>query len=300
MGLAALGAVVIVWRTAPQCTGGAFVALDPVVHDYWYVRITEGQPIWLSGAAVMLQSLALPVLGLVAALSQAGRSSDWLRRWWIDYALLLAASLVIAVFVARASAAACALAAVPMGWQLRDWIRAARNARAPRRRVLVLAGVALALAPAAPLTLLVMATPGHAALAAPPSEPRVSSCRIEDAASTLRTLPPATILAPLDIGPKLLYATDHRVVATSHHRAAAAMHDVIAAFLGSPDQARPLARKHGASYVAMCPGLFEARNYAAAAPKGLAAELSAGRAPQWLRPVALPGESGFRLWKVVG
>jgi hypothetical protein len=145
-----------------------------------------------------------------------------------------------------------------------------------------------------------MATPGHAALAAAPSEPRVSSCRIEDAAPELRRLPLATILAPLDIGPKLLYATEHRVVATSHHRAAAAMHDVIAAFLASPDQARALARKHGASYVAMCPGLFEARNYAAAAPAGLAAQLAAGRAPAWLRPLALPGESGLKVWKVVG
>ena len=300
MALAVVGAGLIVWRAAPQCTGGAFVALDPLVRDLWYAQVLEGRPIWLSGPTVMLQSLALPVLGLLAVLRLIAPSSDWLRRWWMDYALLLVAALVIAVFVARASAAACALAAVPMGWQLREWIRAARNARAPRRRVLVLAGVVLALAPALPLSLLLTATPGHAALGPDDSPVRVSNCKIDAAAAQLRRLPPSDILAPLDIGPKLLYATSHRVVATGHHRAAAAMHDVIAAFLADSGAAHAVAVKHGIDYVAICPDLAEAMEYEAIAPSGFAARLRHGNPPAWLRPVPLAGNGGFRLWRVVG
>ena len=31
---------------APQCRGGAFVALDPVVYHYWYEGVSEGMPFW--------------------------------------------------------------------------------------------------------------------------------------------------------------------------------------------------------------------------------------------------------------
>ena len=91
-----------------------------------------------------------------------------------------------------------------------------------------------------------------------------------------------------------------RMVATGHHRAVAGMHDVIAAFLADPVAARAIAKRHGIDYVAMCPDLAEAINYEAVAPEGFAARLRHGRPPAWLRPVALTGDGGFRLWKVVG
>jgi hypothetical protein len=155
MGVTVGGALLIAWQAAPQCTLGTI----------------QVQPLWAGGPLAAAHALAVPLLGLAAAVRLIGPASDWLRRWWIDYALLLLAAIVLAVVLGWGSAIACALAAVPLGWQLREWTRAARNARQPRRRALVLAGMSLALAPAAPLSLLLVAAPGQAARTPAAAEP---------------------------------------------------------------------------------------------------------------------------------
>ena len=126
------------------------------------------------------------------------------------------------------------------------------------------------------------------------------ACNIPAAASALNALPSATLFAPIDNGPLLLLHTRHKVVATAHHRAPQALHDVIAAFTADPDRAAAIVRAHGARYVAVCPGLPEAAIYRREAPQGLMARLVAGQAPAWLRPVAMPGESGLLVWEVAG
>ena len=147
---AAGGAVTLLALAAPGCTAGAALGL------------TAASPLWHGGAIFALQALGLPLLGFVAALRLIVPARDWLRRWWSDYAALILLAAIVTAFDARVAAAACALAAVPIGWQLREWSRAARNSHRAGRRVLALTGVALALAPAMPVTLLVMAAPTYA------------------------------------------------------------------------------------------------------------------------------------------
>ena len=125
--------------------------------------LVGAEPLWRSGAIFAIQALGLPMLGFIAALRLVGPAGDWLRRWWSDYALLMLLATVVTAFDARVAAAACALAAVPIGWQMREWIRTARNSRRTGRRALALTGVALALAPALPISLFVLAAPTYAA-----------------------------------------------------------------------------------------------------------------------------------------
>lgn len=302
--LAAGGAVAIALAAAPQCATGTFTMIDPVVRRFWYQNVAEGLPIWRQDAALILQILVPIALGLWASLKLAGQSRDWRRVWWFEYALLLAAALVIALFVARASALAAALAAVPLGWQVMAWLKSARQPRRPHGRPLALAGIILCLAPAAPMTLLSAAAPGLAHSSSPipvspgPAAPRASSCQISNAAQVLNRLPPGAILAPLDIGPRLLLETPHSVVATGHHRAGPAMRRVIDAFTGSPDQALAIARRDRLDYLAFCPDLGEPALYAATAPHGLAARLRAGQAPAWLEPVPLPDGSNLQFYHI--
>jgi hypothetical protein len=213
--------------------------------------------------------------------------------------MILAAALGIALFVARAGAVAGALAAVPLGWQIREWLRSARTLRRPGRRALALAGMVLALAPAMPLTLLALANPAHASDGAAGGRvSRVSNCRIPEAAGALDALPLGEILAPLDIGPQLLFETRHRVVATGHHRGQAAMKTVIEAFTGSPEAAHATLAARGTRYLVLCPDLVEPARYAGAAPHGLMADLLAGRIPGWLETVAVPGDGSLQVWRV--
>ena len=55
-----------------------------------------------------------------------------------------------------------ALAAIPLGWQLREWLRSTRYLKRPMKKAMVYGGMAIALVPAAPALLLVSAVPGQA------------------------------------------------------------------------------------------------------------------------------------------
>ena len=147
---AAGGAVALLAMSIPGCTAGSALGL------------TATSPLWHGGPVFALQALGLPLFGFVAALRLIVPARDWLRGWWSDYAALILLAAIVTAFDARVAAAACGLAAVPIGWQLREWSRAARNSHRSGRRALALTGFALALAPAMPISLLVLAAPTYA------------------------------------------------------------------------------------------------------------------------------------------
>lgn len=294
--LIAAGAGGIVYFAAPQCAGGGFEALDPLVIKFWYLNVGEGMPMWQQSPALALQMIVPPALGLLAALKLAGRSSDWLRQWWYDYAVLLGAALLIAMFVARAGAVAGAIASIPLGWQIAVWIRYARNMRSRGRRIATLAGTALALMPALPLGLITAMIPSE--VRAKDDGTRTASCLLNEALPVLRSLPKGEIIAPIDMGPELLNTTAHSVVATGHHRGNPGMTAMIRIFIGPADQAETALRARGTRYVAVCPGLIEARNYARTMPDGFMADLLGGDEPSWLEPVAAPGGDAIRIWRI--
>ena len=282
--------------TAPQCVATPFGALDPLVRDFWYVHVAEGRPFWTQEMARAVPTLVQLLVGLGAALVLWSRSLDWLRDWWRDYALLLAAAIVLSLLVWRSAALALVIAAIPLGWLLSRLLVRIRTARSLPAK----AGFAVAL-----VLLLVPAVPGIVQRSigpeiAPRTAPRVteSGCEIRTQAARLDRFAPATIFAPLDIGPAILVKSRHSVVATGHHRAEPAMRDVIAAFTGSPEEARRIVTGHGADYLAFCSDLAEPQLFAARSPGGFMAQLLAGDHPDWLEPVAFGGPKEFVIYRV--
>lgn len=297
--LAAGGALAILAQAAPQCTGGAFVELDPVVRRFWYDGVAEGLPVWRQPLAEALQIVIPPIFAILASAKLAAASRDWLRTWWIDYTVLLCGALAIAVLVSRAGAMAGALSAVPLGWQISHWLRSARTERRAGRKTLALASVSLALLPAMPLTLYGFVAPAQAGAAPGGTPNRVSDCQLDRAAQAVAALPKGNVLAPLDIGPALLLGTSNGIVATGHHRAGKAMREVIDAFTGPVDAAHAIVSRRRIAYVALCPDLNEPAAYYRAAPHGLAARLRDDRAPDWLAQVPMPAGVGFKIWRVI-
>lgn len=296
-GIIAAGAGAMIYVAAPQCAGGGFAGLDPLVRHYWYDNVAEGLPIWRQSAGTMLGIAVPPAVGLYATLRLAGESRGWLHRFWLDYAFLLACALGIALLVSRAGAVAGALAAPPLGWQIAAWCRGLRRIDRPGKRAAALAALAVVLVPALPFTLVTMAAPAKAASGA--SAQMVSKCSISSAGPGLRRLGRAEVLAPLDISPSIVYESDDLTVfATGHHRGNKAMRDTIALFLGSADNAHDVLAARGTRYIALCPDLNEPGDYARAAPHGLAANLLDGRTPAWLTPVDIGGDGNFQVWKV--
>lgn len=284
---------------APQCTSGPFSALDPLVREFWYDQVYEGQPGWRFPAQAWLPVAAqgLVVIGALAWLWR--HATGALRRWWFEYLLVFAMTFLTALLVWRSMAFVVTLSAVPLAWLAQRLLAAMRGAGSTGRRLAVAAALIVLLMPSFPVMAATMALAAADDTPAPKTSLAATrACRMADVAPALDRLPPATLFAPLDLGPKLLERTHHSVVATGHHRAQAALHDLIAAFLGTPEEAHALIRKHGAGYVVVCADLAEAGHYRKRAPDGFAASLAKGQAPDWLEPVALDGPASFRIWRV--
>lgn len=283
---------------APQCKGGAFVALDPLVYKYWYQGVPEGMPFWDQPLVSAIEMIGVPLVGLlsIAVLWRDATSAEH-RAWWRDHALVLIGALLIGAFLARASATACAIAAVPTGALVLRCIIALRTG-APLRRVLGYCGVLLLLMPPLPVVVWGRMVTLHTGNSNAASQPTASSCVYRKAARALNTMPPTDMFLPLDIGPDILVRTNQRVVATGHHRGAAGMHDVIAAFMGTPDQAHAIITRRHATLIAVCPDIPEPQNYKYYAPNGFMAQLLRGQTPPWLERVNIAPDSHLLFWKV--
>lgn len=311
-GLAVMGAgaAAILFGVAPECRGGAFVMLDPLVKRYWYDAIAEGMPFWHAPAPLAAAIVAGPLIGLYGTFRLWRLAKDApTQLLWLDHMLLLAGAWLIGIAVARASATALVFAAVPSAALILGWVYHLRSvAILPR-----LGGYALVislLAPGLPVVLTMNAvnaattrtiSSGKAPSIAgiKPGTIGMSACRYDIAGRALDKLPATDIFAPLDIGPDLIVRSHHRVVATGHHRGAAGIHDVIEAFMAPEAEAHALVRKRHTTLIAVCPDIYEPSVYAARAPQGLMAALLKDRPPSWLQPVNLAPGSHIKFWRVL-
>lgn len=298
------GALVLAVTMAPQCTHGAFAELDPVVHRIWLDNIEEGLPIWRQSWTVIFVVLVPGLAGTAIAGLRALRMAGEERRWWQDYVAALAAALTVACLVERASGTSCAFAALPLAWQVERWLHVARQA-GWKQRVSCYAGTALMLVPILPIVIVSAAIgklSGNTAQSAgnTADSSNISACAIRKRAPLLASFGNANLLAPVDIGPELLFDAPHAtVLATGHHRGARAIREVIDTFTGTDAAAHAIVARRRIDYVALCPDLGEIAIYMHAAPQGLAAKLLAGRAPTWLRPLGPVKGGTLRIWQVI-
>lgn len=283
---------------SPTCLATPFARLDPVVDAYWYRQVLEGQPLFAQGPTAFVPAMIQMLAALGAAFVLRQRSDQWARRWWTEYLLLLLAAVILSLLVARSLAFASILAAVPLGWLASSLLERIRSERAPIAKIAAVLVFILLLAPMTPVTIAGKLAPAGSELAVSQTSVGQSSCLIREEAPKLAALPESTIFAPLDVGPTILLKTDHAVVATGHHRAEAAMADVIKAFTASPDDARAIVAAHDADYIALCANLAEAGLYAHEAPDGLMARIRDGNPPPWLEPVAIGAAEQFRVYRV--
>lgn len=295
LGAIGFGAAAIMALRAPQCLGpDAFAALDPLVKRVWLDSVVEGLPVWRQGAVLGATMALLPLFGLIACARLVRDAHDQASRdWWTDTALLLGGATVVGLLVARASGVSCLFAAVPAAWQFQRQVVAWAADRLVLRRIARVVAMIAMLLPG------VFAGIAADAIAPEPVPPAASAaCDLPQFLPALGREPTTVILAGLDLGPSILVNTPHTVVATAHHRASAAMRDLIVAFLGPDGGARAIMRRRGATLVVVCATGNEAGVYRHLAPNGFMAHLAAGKVPAWLEPVPLTPDSGISAWRV--
>lgn len=299
--LAVIGGVTLAcaWLSIPQCRGGAFSMLDPLVYKLWYAHVTEGLPVWELPLPMGIETVGLPLVGLFASVMlwrDAGSATE--KVWWRDHALVVAGALAIAILFQRTSATASGFAAVSTGVLITRWLIALRSQRPLRRTAGYLVILTMLLPPLPLIAWTVLSAPFAPAAKGPPKPAPTPRCDFAMAARALDKLPPTDILTPLDIGPFILVGSRQRVVATDHHRGAPAMYDVVSAFVGTADEAHAVIRRRHVTLIAVCPNVGEPATYRRYAPHGFMAQLLDNQTPAWLQKVDLAPESHLLFWKV--
>ncbi len=294
-------ALAIVYISVPQCAGGAFQQLDPLVRQYWYAGVTEGLPVWKQGnwAAIgWIVPAAAGLIGLVLLYRTLPADKDAKAQ----LAFFQATSFLIALLVFRASAVACAFA-IPL---LASWL--ARLLESYRSA----AGAGQKMRAAATMFTIVMAGPlwMHAVNALPgqnetgkksqiaQADKASRICQSVSSVEALAALPKGRIVASFDMGPAILLTTGHSILASSHHRNNEGMRDQIALFRSPPAEARRIIENRGITHIAVCPGEAELKQYELRDAGGLWAEMNSGNVPAWLKPMPDMGK-GIQVWRVL-
>jgi hypothetical protein len=270
-GVVAIGAI----AAAPQCLS-PYGGVDPLLARLWLGRVGEAQPLFAAPLATAIGYAGVMIAGIAAGAWRWRATRD--VRWAALLALQIAA-FALTCWQLRGAYAGAILAAPAL---------AATIVAARRKGVFTLIGAWLGSAgmlyPIAAHAVVPGGTPGKPAPQA--------DCTSPAALAALARLPRGTILAPLDLGPYVLAATPHDVIAAPYHRNNAGNLASYRFFL-DPAAARATARAWHVDYVALCDTSFTELPQEPA----MAARLRAGQAPGWLQPLAI-GAPGLKVWRV--
>ena len=299
LAVAAGAAIVIGFAVMfPQCLGRP-EGVSPELQRNWLDNVREAKPIykhsWRTGVALA----TLPILGLIGALVAAWRARRERRAiGWVAVALFTTFAALMLLWQVRAGPAAQLLAVpgtVALAWFVLPWLLGHRSVFI---RVFGTVGA---------MVIISGFFVGIALKYVPAGKPKGYEKRVNMATGNcLRTTvllalnkyPAQTVFTFVDMGPRLITITHHDAIAGPYHRNGAAILDVQHAFGGTPDAARAIIKRHGATMLLLCPNAAESTNYKARSPNGFYAQMGRNDVPAWLTPLPLPRNSPLRLFKV--
>jgi hypothetical protein len=309
LALAAVGGAALAAGFAlawPHCLG-RLEGVSPEAQALWLDNVREARPIYMHPLQTVVAIVSLPLIGLIGIAITLTRLR-WKREeegeeagdptLWLAVGALALLPVLLLLWQSRAGPAAQLLAvpgATALAWMLIP------IARAPKRLLTRVAATVLGF-------LLVSGVLFQQAASLIPQKQRKALVAVNQANSRCPSLaslravalqPKGQVLTFVDLGPRLISVTHHSAVAGPYHRNDDDIVDVMTAFRGSADNARAIVDKRRIDYVLICPNMSESTIYFAEAKKGFYVQLIRGKVPAWLKPVALPANSPFRMWRVV-
>jgi hypothetical protein len=282
----------------PGCLASPYAAVDPLVASIWLDHVAE---------TMSLQTLlqlepqkipgyfGFPALTLVLAVTTMFRSPPHCRFPLLIAAVTLAALIGISLWQMRGAAGATMVAAPIFAVSVAIlWPACARG-----RKLLLLALLA---SPASFVGYGLAARPVIDRILKPhwtiAPEDAASSCRTVSSVAPLAALPRGRVMAPIDLGPALLAATEHSIFAAPYHRNNDGNLAMLRVMLGAPREAQQILRERQVDYIVLCRGSLEQVEFKRLAPDGLAAGLARGQIPDFLQPLGLDGAAKLAIWRV--
>ena len=283
----------------PQCLGRPEGVSDEL-YNTWLSNVREARPIYRHSLNTAVPIAVLPIIGLIGALIATWRARKTEAAvGWAAVALFTGFAGAMLLWQVRAGPAAQMLSvpgATALAWIVVPWCLGHRS-------ILVRIGGSVG------AFLLVSGLfAGYVLRWVPIEAPKPGTALVNQAnancarytmLSRLNAMPVATMFTHVDLGPRLITVTHHNGVAGPYHRNERAILDVHRAFTGPPEQFRPIAARHRAQYLLVCPNMAETTVYRSRGPNGLYAQLHKGKVPPWLEPVPLPDGTPLRLWRIL-
>ncbi|MDE0878263.1 MAG: AcrB/AcrD/AcrF family protein [Sphingomonas bacterium] len=301
LGLAVLAGAVIVAGFAhffPQCLGRP-EQVSPELQRNWLDNVREAKPIYKHPFRLAFPMAALPIVGVfgVALGTWRARRTRALLGWTCVALFVIFASLMLLwqVRVAPAAQLMAIPGSVAIAWLLLPWLL---NHGSMPVRVFGTVGAFLIVSGLfAGLIIKYLPVDKPNAYVRRVNQ-ATSGCIRTSVLSTLNFYPAQTIFTFTDLGPRLIVLTHHDAIAGPYHRNGDAILDVQHAFGGTPDQAKAIMRRHGATMLLVCPNAAESTNYRARDPGGFYDQLAHDKVPDWLTPLPLPKGSPLRLFRI--
>ena len=278
-------------RYFPEVIVPPYDQIDPLLKRLWLNNVTEAAPMMKAKLSAILGVTLFPVLAGIASIIALLWAKDKERDLWILAALTIFVSVALAVFwQGRAAGLATTVSGI--------------MAAALIGKLMEQVNFKTALIAAVIVNPIIPGFVG--AKVAEYFEPKIrkfstgggAGCFTERAFSSLKAQSPGLVVAPIDMGSRILLTTQHRVLAVPYHRNNKGNLASYRLFMAQPDVAKTMAKDLGASYLAICTKSAEVAILSREAPKGLMAELRDGRVPAWLIPIEKPKGSNVQAFKV--
>jgi hypothetical protein len=124
-----------------------------------------------------------------------------------------------------------------------------------------------------------------------------STCRAVSDVASMTQLPKGRVMAPVDLGPMILAATDHAVFAAPYHRNNDGIVVMIKLMLAPVPTAHQILSDRRVDYVVVCSAAPE-QDFVKLAPDGLAARLGRDETPDFLERLDLDPTHKISVWRV--
>ncbi len=267
-----------------HCLTNPFGGLDPVLMEYWYRHVSEGQPFWLQDLDTMVMMLIMPVLlagGYWLARNQH-HAADEGGQLWLEYALLTAGITLYGLVLLREMIMA-QLLLVPFSVLLFSYFMPrARALSGTLPRVFATVAVIFLVTPIGGTLMgkALMFSTNSAANAVMPAETETKEpCDFAD----LNALERGHVFNTHNSAAAILAHSHHTMEMGGYHRNQDGIRDVILAFIGDEQRSREIMYRKEADYLVICLEENSLRIFAKDNPGSIAERLLRNDPPEWLK-----------------
>ncbi len=298
--LAALASLIIAFVFFRPCLADPYANLDPKLKMFWLDSVFEAQSAyrisqldpWLLLSLFAMPLLAMGWLILSLISGKASRSASTML-------IVIVISTAVTVFQMRGAGFSTPFSALALAGLVIAFAQGTGKQKPLPALGLVLASTAI--------TWKLLTVVGISLFSGGHSGPLIAgantissgaSCHSEQSLASLKAEPDGTVAAANGLGPDILFATPHRVLAGPYHRNVDGNLAWINAMIGTPGEARQILTDAEVTLLAVCPDDPDERDFLRAAPDGFVGQLLKGQTFNWIEPVQQTMELPLRVWRI--